>query len=532
MENTEYMKDPEFLNWLDSIGFDKKALQDQINNDDYARLDDLILRFNDHNSQEENNFMSFSQGKPGDGNVPTNDLDAYYKNWCEKEHNPPYVYENTNEASPAYGMKYYKTQEDKNADKPAARALYSDAKHVDVECSDDKGPDYEFLDALVRKAAIDGQPGINFEEGMTPEFANKLAAACIKYGLKMKGQPTNIDIHEFEDQLTAEQKANIEKYNKGEVTSDYIASLFRHKDDYSIAKIMADADLKGVSEEFYNTYADALNIEKQMPVSESLYKINSTGQLVFTSKIIKDNLIPTVEHNGSVYKVIDFTKMSKSADLSQYGFTPGTTVDSARFYVHMADSAENLETVDCLSDVANGSFLCASYISTGNKNTYNNSKFGVSLEAENVNIANAANENQCSGGHKGFDIFSEIISGNDDQLSHYRDTIPTRIKNQLHLNEREYAELYQMFASKKHISQIKDNEIYTVGRKTLRGDRIKKAIQTAGNDLFSPDSHNESNLYNPKINAFVAKVNSIEEIPESFLKFVQKHNLPIYLLGE
>ena len=216
MENTEYMKDPEFLNWLDSIGFDKKALQDQINNDDYARLDDLVLRFNDHLLQEENNFITFSQGKPGTGNEPTNDLDAYYKNWCEKEHNPPYVYENTNEASPAYGMKYYKTPEDKNADKPAARALYSDAKHVDVECSNDKGPDYEFLDALVRKAALDGQPGINFEDGMTPEFANKLAAACIKYGLKMKGQPTNIDIHEFEDQLTAEQKANIEKYNKGE----------------------------------------------------------------------------------------------------------------------------------------------------------------------------------------------------------------------------------------------------------------------------------------------------------------------------
>ena len=216
MENTEYMKDPEFLDWLTSNGVDKKELEDEINNNNFGRLDDLVLRFNDHNSQEENNFMSFSQGKPGDGNEPTNDLDAYYKNWCEKEHNPPYVYENTNETSPAYGMKYYKTLDDKNADKPAARALYSDAKHVDVECSDDKGPDYEFLDALVRKAAIDGQPGINFEEGMTPEFANKLAAACIKYGLKMKGQPTNIDIHEFEDQLTAEQKANIEKYNKGE----------------------------------------------------------------------------------------------------------------------------------------------------------------------------------------------------------------------------------------------------------------------------------------------------------------------------
>ena len=86
-------------------------------------------------------------------------------------------------------MKYYKTPEDKAAGKPAARALYHDKKNVEVECADDKGPDYEFIDALVRKAALDGQPGIKFGEEMTPEFANKLAAACVKYGMKMKGQP-------------------------------------------------------------------------------------------------------------------------------------------------------------------------------------------------------------------------------------------------------------------------------------------------------------------------------------------------------
>ncbi len=73
-------------------------------------------------------------------------------------------------------MKYYKTPEDKTAGKPAARAVYHDSKNVEVECADDKGPDYEFLDALVRKAALDGQPGIKFDEEMTPEFANKLAA--------------------------------------------------------------------------------------------------------------------------------------------------------------------------------------------------------------------------------------------------------------------------------------------------------------------------------------------------------------------
>ena len=280
MENTEYMKDPEFLDWLDSIGFDKKALQDEINNDDYSRLDELIARFKDKNQQEENNFMSFSQGKPIDGKEPTNDLDAYYKNWCEKEHNPPYIYENTNEASPAYGMKYYKTQEDKEAAKPSARALYSDAKHVDVECNDDKGPDYEFLDALVRKAALDGQPGINFEEGMTPEFANKLAAACIKYGLKMKGQPDNININDFADQLTDEQKANIEKYNKGEkvylnsyekklaITKDYAAHGTTEAD---ISKFKDDANTQA---EWFAAYKEA-GIKPQG--ANGFYSLNNTA---------------------------------------------------------------------------------------------------------------------------------------------------------------------------------------------------------------------------------------------------------------
>ena len=150
MENTDYMQNPEFKDWLKSIGFDEKALKDQIDNDDFGRLDDLIRRFEEKKLKDEDDYMTFSQ-KANDGN-PGNELDAYYQDWCEKEHQPPYVYENTQEESPAYGMKYYKTPEDKAAGKPAARALYHDKKNVEVECADDKGPDYEFIDALVRKA--------------------------------------------------------------------------------------------------------------------------------------------------------------------------------------------------------------------------------------------------------------------------------------------------------------------------------------------------------------------------------------------
>ena len=33
MENTDYMQNPEFRDWLRNIGFDDKVLQDEINND-------------------------------------------------------------------------------------------------------------------------------------------------------------------------------------------------------------------------------------------------------------------------------------------------------------------------------------------------------------------------------------------------------------------------------------------------------------------------------------------------------------------
>lgn len=324
----------------------------------------------------------------------------------------------------------------------------------------------------------------------------------------------------------------LEEYNRGIVNSEYTASLFRHKDDYTIAQIMADSDLRGVSKNFYNTFLSVLSIERQMPIIESLEDINSTGQLVFTSKIIRDDLIPRIKHKGKIYKVIDFTKTDNTTDLTRYGFTPDVTYDSARFYIHMTDSAEDLETVNYLSDIANGGFLCASYVSLNNCKTYYDMKFGVSLEVENVNIANAANKNQLSGKRKDFKLFSKIISGKHEEYSAYRKTIPETIKKYLGLNNKEYSELYQLIASKKYLSQIKDNEIYTVSSKSLRGDDIKEAIMYAGNQLFNNTDYNESNLYNPKINAFVAKVSSMDEIPKEFLDFVQEHNLPIYLLGK
>ena len=324
----------------------------------------------------------------------------------------------------------------------------------------------------------------------------------------------------------------LEKYNKNQVSADYTASLFRHKDDYTIAKIMAEADLKGVSDEFYGYFSDALEEKRQMPIQNSLNKINSLGQLIFTSKIIRKDLIPKINYQGVDYKVIDFTKINQDTDLSKFGFAPEVTYDSLRLLVHMIEKVIDLKMVNELLNTANQGFLCGSYISPDNFTTYDDRKFGVSLEAENANIANASDSNQGSGNKKDFNIFSAIISGNDEYLSQFRKKIPSIIKEELELSDEEYIALYELIASKKYLSQIKDDKTYSIKRKRITGKKIKKAIQKAQDELFNKRENNEVNLYNPKINAFVARVNSIEKIPQNYLNFVQKYDLPIYILGE
>ena len=324
----------------------------------------------------------------------------------------------------------------------------------------------------------------------------------------------------------------LEKYNNGDISADHTASLFRHKDDYTIAKIMADADLRGVSDAFYNMHSYALNDENQLPIIKALENINSGGNLIYTSKVIKKDLIPKVKFNGYTYKVIDFTKMTGDNNLSEYGFTTDTTYDNARFFVHMTDGNDSLKAVDCLSDIANSGFLCTSYVSPKICQTYYNKRFGVSLEAENVNIANAASENQSSGGHKGFADFVTIIAGKDMRLSRYRQTLPLLLKKQLMLSNEEYIELYQMLASLKHLSQIQEDKVYKIGTKSIKGDKIKAAIVSSNDSLFGDNSQNEINLYNPKINAIVAKVDDIKYIAPYFLEFARENDLPIYLFGD
>ncbi len=320
------------------------------------------------------------------------------------------------------------------------------------------------------------------------------------------------------------------QYNTGAIDASQVAAQFRRAGDLTIAQIMAEADLKGVKIDgsFYDNYSSALSVENQAPIENRLNRINSTGQMFLTNKVINRNMLPTVEYNGQEYKVIDLTSLSKDFDLSQFGFEGGTTPENLRLFIHAPRDASGLECAYLLRDSNNKGLLSASYISLENNNFFNDCTFALSIEAENVNVVDAASSNISSGYLKTQNNYGFFL-GNIE----FRSLVSDTIKKELELSDSEYSQLYSIIQKYKYTSQFDNIQEIKVADKTFTGLQIKQAILNADELLITKHRslHNEVVLNAPKANAVVAKFNKLEDLPQELLAFAQEHNLPIYLLG-
>lgn len=342
----------------------------------------------------------------------------------------------------------------------------------------------------------------------------------------------------------------LKEYNSGEKSAEDIAVIFRRKGDINIARIMAEADLKCINETgyFWKNYGIALKEEKQKPVDAALEMQKQSGQLLYTSKIINRGNIPSVDYKGSLYKVIDVPNLSDK-ELSRI-FAPGTAKSDLRFAVHVVSDKNDkkiakLQTACSLGDVAGDGVLSVSYISPDDKRTINDYRFGLSFNVSPENTVNAYTSNQYSGTFKNESDFLELVRADEEILREYRQVIPDTIKKQLGLSDEEYGKLYDMIFDNKHLSGIYLNTFddrtkrminvdkkFVINGRIIEGRDVAAAIKKAGSTLIKETfDFNEVNLYKPIANAFIAKVDSIDEIPDEFLEFVRNNSLPIVLLG-
>lgn len=311
----------------------------------------------------------------------------------------------------------------------------------------------------------------------------------------------------------------------GDIKPEAVAAIFRNPEDFKAAKIFAESDSKGVSNDVYSQNSGALQSEKIKKVEEGLTQIYSKGIPLFQTKIpVDQHQLPVVSHNGETYRVIDLTK--SGIDLEAMGFEKDTTPDNLRFTAHflLGDDKGAPSVIYGLTDEANQGCLSTSLVSKNHKHTLTNRLDGFVIDSTNSNIALAYKDDACSGIEKGFEEFTKFLTSNQDS----RTFVPSQIKQALSLNDSEYAQLYRQIAPFKNLSEIQD---ININGSIIKADDIRSTIKASTDSMFEGNHHNEVVIFNPKVKAVISKRNSIEEIPQHILDFAKEHNLPIVLFG-
>ncbi len=349
-----------------------------------------------------------------------------------------------------------------------------------------------------------------------------------------------------------------EKFNMREATAEDVAVRCRRPEDSKIYKIFAKADLKGVSSTFIS---DRLGIatdeefetfmqEQYDKIDEALKQIYQNANFVFDTKFYNDGRqfpVVKVQIGDKIVElnVLDFSKLEDDEDLFKYGFAPGVTKKTARFFVHVTGlHGYNMETATILTKTpVFQSTWSASLVSAENNNTYYSEGYGFIFAIPQANISEAFWGNTGSGGEKKLDNFKELLFGSrkivkDDiydqqqewDVRHYvkKYFVEEMRRKGYFITDDEYSELSKYLFNLKYLTQI--NKDVKVGNKIIKAQDLIEALEVSRDSLFYGYQHSEIIPINPTIIGMYAKADKIEDCPQEFLEFAHKNNLPIVVM--
>ena len=338
-----------------------------------------------------------------------------------------------------------------------------------------------------------------------------------------------------------------EAYNTGHATAEDVAVRCRRPDDFMIYEILAKADFENVNKDFHISRSEGVTNQaefdkfmqdKMQPIDEALTRMYSRANLVFDTQFMQNGeRFPreTIEIGGETIelKVLNLSNLKGNDSLQQYGFSTGVTKENARFTVHMTNpNMSSMESVMILTQNSlNQSAWSTSLIKASNNRTYCNRKFGFVLDVDQANISEANYANTGSGCGKGLETFKRILfNANGSARTYVKDHLTKELSNKgIELNDNEYAQLAKFLVIKKYTTQITKN--IKIGDKVIKASDLVECLEKSRDALFKGgDQHSEIVPVNPRVKGLIAKVEKLEECPEEFLQFAQKHNLPIILM--
>lgn len=333
------------------------------------------------------------------------------------------------------------------------------------------------------------------------------------------------------------------QYNTNALDAKNTAIQFRKFNDFDMAKIMAEADLKAVRPEFYQRYAYALSQNNLEPIETALQALDATSNVYFIDRFVNKKLLnQNVQNfNGTDFIVVDLKDVGDDEDVSKFGFRYGTKKSDLKFCVHMIEDSNinlNLNTVKNLTKPSNAGVLSTSIITPKSNRTYRNRKNGLMLAVPTFNILVAHPSNLHSGYRKDLVNVMEQMCSEDGVLCRNRSNFRWALFEELNIEDNNdniysYSKFFHDNLSKlTSLSQIDPNKIFKIADREFSGQTLIDVLNKIQNNLIDSrdEVHNEVLVYLPKIEAIISKEPDLASIPVELLNFANENNLPIVLI--
>ena len=321
----------------------------------------------------------------------------------------------------------------------------------------------------------------------------------------------------------------LEAYCKGQISDETVATMFRTTEDFTIARIMARADLENVREGFFTKtmMADFPNdvhnaveanqkfeqimdhiqskvdiIEKNQPMIMPSKFVEVPERVTSDGRVIARRGFPIVQKmlDGKMetFKVLNLHDLDPETDMYQYGFGHIKLKD-LRLLVHRAGDGNrtNFNTFKLLgANPQNTSLQSLTLIKATDPGTYVGMNWSFIMEGNMSNLGVADYKNAGTGRLKTLEFLVDEFFGNgkkdfkpdDPRRTFFRNNFVDYFKNKgIEVDDKTYAIILKYVRNKQYVeTQIKDLKI---------GDKIFKKEDLIEGLIFARDMIIEKNGY-------------------------------------
>lgn len=306
----------------------------------------------------------------------------------------------------------------------------------------------------------------------------------------------------------------LEKVSDNSNVIDELATAFRSGNDFKMAKIFAESDLKAVNDRFFTNYGYKINSPATQAIDDAILNLQSKGRMMFTANV---NAHKAIENGAKTVKLGSGVETTNNLviDSKQMGF-------DTNYFAYHGSNESALQTVIASCGYDKGLGLSISIGKNGASKVFENNKIFVIFDRLNMNtLGKVASRNANTKYGKSPDQILGYMKKDKGFVREFKTNYPHEISDKdyaLVFREIQGLELNQVGSCKK-VQQI-------LGSETKAKDFENALRKTNSNFVSSATAHSETVAFDLRAGAIGTK-GKASELSYDFRKFLEENNIPI-----